>query len=789
MEKFVQVFIKTKYGAIDRKWTYKIPDFLQENIFPGQRVLVPFGKGNVPTLAMVLAYTDADESDFQAKEILDYIDPEPILTKDLIDLGIFMHNTYLIGLSKTFMPLMPPGDFKEIWHEISPADGWETDEEVKHILKGKSMLIKFSELGQEKAQIKRLIKEKKLKSKIVVKSKNTFKYEKYLKLTSDISKEIKDLKLTDTQEKVIDLLRKEEISRKDLMTRLGISQSPINSLEKKGLIQLYDKKILRTGKKDYENEKRFPLNIEQIRAIDGIKNSPKSINLLKGITGSGKTEVYLRLTEDVVKRGGQVIVLVPEISLTPQMIERFKKRFGNKVSVMHSKMSKGARFDEWSRIKSSEVSVLVGVRSGIFAPFENLQLIIIDEEHDSSYRQHSSLKYDTYEVAKKRIEILGGKLLIGSATPSVERYYEALNGKIGLFELNSRAGLQAKLPEVRLINMTQELFAGNTSIFSRELRFKLEDNFNSGNQSILFLNRRGYSNFVSCRECGYVVKCDSCDISMSYHKTIGRLRCHYCGKTKPLPKVCPSCGSKYIKSFGVGTQQVQEEVKKILPAAKILRVDRDTVGAGDFFDKSFEDFKSGAYDIMIGTQMVAKGHDFPNVTLVGVVAADLSLYVSDFRAHEQTFQLLTQVSGRAGRGRKSGEVIIQTYSPDDYSIKASADTDYEEFFEKEINIRKLYDYPPFSAIFTISFAKDEPINLENIALQVLSEIGQEIKGFKTSYTKVIDMPKIKDVYKVKFQLKCKRENSDMLLSIIKRVKERNEDNLANEKIYIDVEYD
>ncbi len=787
MKNIIHVFLKTNYAPIDTIWTYNIPENLIDEVEPGKRLIVPFGRGDTPTLAMALSYGEDFDNSFEVKDVIDVVDEEPILTQDLIDLGIFMSERYLVGISRAFLPILPPGNLKEINHKIEVVDEDVLSNELKDFLAQENYVVKLADAGNFGPEIKSFLKRGALKSKIVLQTKIDFKYEKYLRLYPDI-KDIESLKLRGKQKDVVEYLKSGECSRKKLMTDLDISSSPINTLNKKGIVEIFDKQVMRTPVKKFKEAKKLPLNMEQIEAIKGIEGSNHTVNLLKGVTGSGKTEVYLRITENIVKDGGQVIVLVPEISLTPQMIERFNSRFKDKVSIMHSKLSKGERFDEWSRIKSGEVSVVVGVRSGVFAPFENLKMIIIDEEHDPGYRNHSSLRYDTYDVAKKRCEIVGAKLLIGSATPSVERYYEALNGEIGLFELRHRAFKAAKLPHVTVVNMAEELFAGNMSIFSRQLHREIEKVLEEKTQAILFLNRRGYSNFVSCRECGYVVKCDSCDISMNYHKNIDRLRCHYCGKTKPLPKVCPQCGSKYIKRFGVGTQQVEEEVKKLFPKARVMRVDRDTMGSKRSYEKTFDIFKSGGADILVGTQMISKGHDFPNVTLVGVIAADLSLYISDYRAHETTFQLLTQVSGRAGRGAKEGSVVIQTYSPEEYSITSAETANYEEFYNREIEMRREYFYPPFYDIFTLSFASKEMEGLEDEALEILKSIGEEIKGFKTSYTKIIDMPKIKDIYRVKFQLRCATKHGEMLRTILKRVVINNREGLSSKGIFLDIEF-
>ena len=421
---------------------------------------------------------------------------------------------------------------------------------------------------------------------------------------------------------------------------------------------------------------------------------------MHGVTGSGKTEVYMEMIDKVLREGKQVIMLIPEISLTYQTVLRFYKRFGNRISILNSRLSAGERYDQYIRAKKGEVDIIIGPRSALFTPFPNLGLIIIDEEHENSYKSESVPKYHARETAIERAKMTGASVVLGSATPSVESYKKAMDKEYTLFTLKDRAVPGSHLPTIHLVDLREELKAKNRSIFSRQLKNSIEERLAKKEQVMLFINRRGYSGFVSCRSCGHVLKCSHCDISLTYHKT-GKLACHYCGYEEPMPKLCPECGSPYIAAFGTGTQKIEEITQREFPNARILRMDADTTGSKDGYEKILSAFAEHKADILVGTQMIVKGHDFKNVTLVGILAADLSLYVGDYRSAERTFQLLVQASGRAGRGVCSGEVFIQTYTPDHYSITTAAKQDYLAFYEQEIQYRKMLSYPPEAHIMAV----------------------------------------------------------------------------------------
>ncbi len=458
----------------------------------------------------------------------------------------------------------------------------------------------------------------------------------------------------------------------------------------------------------YEKTGKLSPTDEQQSAIDFInldKASDQKPILIHGVTGSGKTEIYMQAIDAVLKKGKQAIVLVPEISLTPQTVEKFVGRFGDLVAVTHSRLSAGERYDQWTKARNGHISIMIGPRSAVFAPFEHLGIIIIDEEHENSYKSETTPKYDAREVAVKLGALTGATVIFASATPSVETYYGATSGQFELVELKER--VNKKFPDVYIIDMRVELANGNKSIFGDELLKEIEENLQKKQQTILFLNRRGHSTFVSCRKCGAVMKCENCNVNYTYHLNTDKLSCHYCGVTVKNPEVCPVCESKYIKYFGVGTQKIEDEVMKILPEAVVLRMDMDTTKNKGSHDAILKKFASGKADILIGTQMIAKGLDFPNVSLVGVIAADLSLNTGDYRSAENTFQLLTQVSGRAGRAATYGKVYIQTYNPEHYSIEYAKNNDYAEFYNHEITLRRRMIYPPFSSIFFIMFVGED----------------------------------------------------------------------------------
>jgi len=457
---------------------------------------------------------------------------------------------------------------------------------------------------------------------------------------------------------------------------------------------------------DIARYSKIELNSSQRRVYSSIESHPGEAFLIHGITGSGKTEIYLQLVEEMLSKGKDSIILVPEIALTPQTIDRFAGRFGNRVAILHSGLTQTERFDQWRRIKSGEYKIVVGARSAIFAPFNDLGLIVIDEEHENTYKSSINPKYSTYEVARKRCSMSGSTLVLGTATPSVETYYRALKGDLKLLEINTRA-TPMQLPEIQVVDMRKELSEGNRSIISRLLYEEMKTALGDGRQVIIFLNRRGYSGSIVCRSCGYVSKCDSCEVSMTYHKSNSRLRCHYCGSTKPTPILCPICGSSYIRGFGVGTEKVEEMLNKIFPGKVIVRMDSDAVRNKVDYERILTSMKQGEIDILIGTQMISKGLDFPNVTVVGIIAADITLNLPDFRSPERTFQLTTQVAGRAGRGEWVGKVILQTYNPEHYSIQFSRNCDYKGFYDEEIKLRKALKYPPFLRMGVITvFGKD-----------------------------------------------------------------------------------
>lgn len=652
MKLYAEVIINSEALEIDRPFTYKVPEEFNNEIKIGQIVKVPFGKGNKTSEGFILNLKNDDNIKFKTKNIAAILVKDPVIDEDDINLIEFLREKTLCKYIDAFRLLIPVG-----------------------IMKG------------AKAKKKKVIV---LKNEDLSNIKNPDGYKKFVEFFKTNSG---------------------KYTKSELINEHSISQYKLNKLIENEVLSIEEESVFRYNDRVYNKDSAKTLTIEQENIIREYINSDDTMFLLKGVTGSGKTEVYMKLVERVLLEGKSAIILVPEIALTPQMIERFKGRFGVNVALFHSKLSDGERFDEWFRVKEGKAKVIVGARSAIFLPAKNLGLIIIDEEHENTYKSEQNPKYQTKEVAEYLSELKGCKVILGSATPSIETYYRALTGEMKLLELNSRVD-NKPMPPMKVIDMRNELKGGNKSLFSRELFIAIQERLKRKEQIILFLNRRGFSTFVSCRSCGYVFKCDECDISMTYHKN-GLLICHYCGKTKREPRECPKCHSKYVKFFGAGTQRVEEEVKKYFNNVRILRMDVDTTRDKHSYERIYNTFKNGEADILIGTQMVSKGLDFKNVTLVGILAADMSINIPDYRAAERTFQIITQVAGRAGRGDKQGEVLIQTYTPQHYSLQYAVNYDYEGFYEKEFTVRAMMKYPPFGKLLLINGTSKKEELLKN----------------------------------------------------------------------------
>ena len=652
MKLYTEVIINSEALEIDRPFTYKVPEEFNNEIKIGQIVKVPFGKGNKTSEGFILNLKNDDNIKFKTKNIAAILVKDPVIDEDDINLIEFLREKTLCKYIDAFRLLIPVG-----------------------IMKGA-----------------------KAKKKKVIVLKN---------------EDLSNIKNPDGYKKIVEFFKTNsgKYTKSELINEHSISQYKLNKLIENEVLSIEEESVFRYNDRVYNKDSAKTLTIEQENIIREYINSDDKMFLLKGVTGSGKTEVYMKLVERVLLEGKSAIILVPEIALTPQMIERFKGRFGVNVALFHSKLSDGERFDEWFRVKEGKAKVIVGARSAIFLPAKNLGLIIIDEEHENTYKSEQNPKYQTKEVAEYLSELKGCKVILGSATPSIETYYRALTGEMKLLELNSRVDNKA-MPPMKVIDMRNELKGGNKSLFSRELFIAIQERLKRKEQIILFLNRRGFSTFVSCRSCGYVFKCDECDISMTYHKN-GLLICHYCGKTKREPIECPKCHSKYVKFFGAGTQRVEEEVKKYFNNVRILRMDVDTTRDKHSYERIYNTFKNGEADILIGTQMVSKGLDFKNVTLVGILAADMSINIPDYRAAERTFQIITQVAGRAGRGDKQGEVLIQTYTPQHYSLQYAVNYDYEGFYEKEFTVRAMMKYPPFGKLLLINGTSKKEELLKN----------------------------------------------------------------------------
>lgn len=489
------------------------------------------------------------------------------------------------------------------------------------------------------------------------------------------------------------------------------------ALAEKGAAEIYKVKRNRAPAYPGGNVNAKTLTPAQRGAVDYIEKSPLRVNLIHGVTGSGKTEIYLSIIADKLKEGKSAIFLVPEISLTPQMLAQLRARFGGQAAILHSGLSAGERFDEWWRLRSGEAKIAIGARSAIFAPLENIGAIIIDEEHDSSYRSETAPRYSTVEIAKMRAEYNGCKLVLGSATPSVESYIEATEGRYGLVTLTERINGRP-LPEIIIADMRREVKRGNPSNLSRALREELAETLSGGNQAIIFINRRGYSQTVICTDCGYVAKCENCDVSLTYHSEENCLKCHYCGAKYRMLPACPECGGTHLRYSGTGTQRVVEELSRLFPPARIIRMDNDTVSGKDGHYKILRQFSEKKADILVGTQMIAKGHDFPAVTLVGILDADMSLHFSDYRSGERTFQLITQVAGRSGRAGDKGKVVLQTYSPENYILRYAVNYDYDSFFGNEVKMRKAALYPPYSLICRVMVVAEK----DDRAIEVLKSV-------------------------------------------------------------------
>lgn len=735
---FADVIIDIQNEKLDRIFQYRIPQEIEDRLEAGMEVIVPFGKGNRQIKGYVTGISETCDYDLsKVKDIIAISEKGVEIEAKLIALAAWMKENYggtMIQALKTVLPIRQKENAK---------------------MKKRLRLLLDKETGTRQLHYY-LEKSQKARARLMA------------------------------------ALLDDEILEYELVTKkLNITLPVIRALEEQGVLAIESEQVFRNPvKQEEQKEHSIEYTPEQSRVIESFRKDYaagiRRTYLIHGVTGSGKTEVYMEMIRQVVDEGKQAIVLIPEIALTYQTVMRFYRRFGDRVSIMNSRLSAGERYDQMMRARAGKVDVMIGPRSALFTPFPDLGLIVIDEEHEPTYKSEQTPRYHARETAIRRAQMENASVVLGSATPSMEAMYRARRGEYVLFEMKNRSRMQS-MAEVYTADMREELKSGNRSILSRKLQELMQERLEKKEQTMLFLNRRGYSGFVSCRECGHVIKCPHCSVSLSVHRD-GKMRCHYCGYEQPRVDACPECGSRHIGEFRAGTQQIEEIVRTTFPGARVLRMDMDTTRQKDAHEKILSAFANEEADILVGTQMIVKGHDFPNVTLVGVLAADLSLYTDDYRSGERTFQLLTQAVGRAGRGERRGEAVIQTYSPDHYAIQASAAQDYESFYQEEICYRELMGYPPAEELLAVHVSCEDEELLER-GCHYLKEYILMAKG--RLEVRVIGpaspgIDKIKDVYRRVIYMKAPQY--DVLIKMKDRLEQYIEINSGFDKMRIQFDF-
>lgn len=719
---YAEIIVNRRSRAVDRAFDYEIPAELEAVIRPGSRVIIPFSRSNAEEEGFVMRVKPHTEAAKGIKPIIRLASDEPAFLESMVPVIEYMHERYLSTYLELIHTMIPSGTALKtlewiILDDKSKFDGRNmTDDAIITFVEENGGGIDIYSLQSYfskdiKSRIKTLISKGVLKKEYRHTREVSEKLIRAIRLTAEPERVLEYCDKTRSriqQRMLMILLNNEYISTADLVRFSMGNYSALSAIVKNGLAEFFDLLVERNA---YETDGVLraapPLTAEQTAAVRAVTESmdkrDSSVFLLHGVTGSGKTEVFLGSIDHAVKSGKTALMLVPEISLTPQMVARFTSRFGKRIAVLHSGLSLGERYDEWRRIMKGEADIVIGARSAVFAPLENIGIIIIDEEHSETYKSEMSPRYHAKETAVFRAGLFGAVTVLASATPSMESYKKALDNEYKLLEMKKRYNENA-MPQVEIVDMREELEGGNRSMFSMKLMQAVKDNLVRGEQTILFMNRRGFSTFVSCRKCGFVPQCPNCNISLTYHSYDDSLKCHYCGFKQKNYTACPACGSKYIRHFGGGTQKVEDEVHKLFPEASTIRLDADVTGKKNSHKEILNKFAEEKIDILIGTQMVAKGLDFANVTLVGVMSADTMLHIDDFRSGERTFDTLEQVSGRAGRGEKPGRAIIQTYNPDNYAVELVKTHDYKKFCDKTMAERKIMWYPPYSEMICIRFA-------------------------------------------------------------------------------------
>ncbi len=743
---FVKVILNTSVTNLDKQFTYLVPNQMEEGIAIGVRVAVPFGASNRKEIGVVLEITDIIDFDVTlAKSIFEVIDTKPLISEFSIKLAKWISKKYICNLSDALRLMFPPDVIKS---------------------------------------------QKKIR---------TSKKNKYVYINNEcpLLQCYEDIKgITPKRKEVLEfLINVQVVLLSDLYEYFNTNSSFLNWFKVNNLIEIKEELIEENlfekymiTDKDLEN--RVVLNTEQQMAydklVDLVDQGSFETALLHGVTGSGKTEVYMHVIQNVIQKGKTAIVLVPEISLTPQMANRFISRFGNVVSILHSKLSVGQRIDEYNKIRNGNIKIVIGARSAIFSPLNNIGVIVVDEEHDGSYKSEGTPKYNAIEVAQRICEYYNCLLLLGSATPSISTYYKAKNSQMHLLELKNRTS-SSVLPNIEVVDMITESFAYPSKIITQKLYNEIENNLKKKEQTIIFLNKRGYCSSIVCKQCGFVYKCPNCDVSLTYHKDKHRLLCHYCGYAKKLEKLCRMCGSEELITNALGTQKVEEEIRSFFPNASILRMDHDTTTKKDSYIQILNKFKNDNIDILIGTQMVSKGHDFPNVTLVGILNADITLYLQDYKGNELTFDLLTQVAGRAGRNDKQGKVLLQTYQKDNSIFEYIKDNDYEKLYKDEIKYRQTLLFPPFCDIIQIVLVGENENNVIKASNDIFQYLKNKLVEFANKKQLIIFPPvqallsRIDKKYRYKINIKCKY--NEKIANNLKNI------HIDNKKILKDIRID